>query len=92
LPTKYSQKQRMPRTAVETEDLVMLCICDYSGQVRGKGFPASELPARLKSGVCFGSWFATISKKLSVSFDEYSPGPKIPRWLVEHSSCYSQDT
>ena len=41
----------MPRTAVETEDLVMLCICDYSGQVRGKGFPASELPARLKSGM-----------------------------------------
>ena len=51
MPTKYSQKQRMPRTAVETEDLVMLCICDYSGQVRGKGFPASELPARLKSGM-----------------------------------------
>ena len=33
---------------METEDLVMLCICNYSGQVRGKGFPASELPARLK--------------------------------------------
>jgi len=47
---------------METEVLVMLCICDNTGQVRSKGFPASELPARLKSRVCFGSWFAGISE------------------------------
>ncbi len=33
------------------EDLVMVCISDYAGQVRGKGFPASELPLRLERGV-----------------------------------------
>ena len=46
---------------MKTEDLVMLCICDYSEQLRGKDFLASELYARLKSGMCFVSWFATIS-------------------------------
>ena len=77
---------------MKTEDLVMLCICDYSGQVRGKGFPASELPARLKSGMCFGSWFATISDQRFASFDEYGLGPKMPGWFVEYSSCCSQGT
>ncbi len=36
---------------MEREELVMLCICDYAGQVRGKGFPASELTGRLRSGI-----------------------------------------
>ena len=46
---------------MKIEDLVMLCICDYSEQLRGKDLPASELHARLKFGMCFGSWFATTS-------------------------------
>ncbi len=36
---------------MELEDLIMLCICDYAGQVRGKGFPASEMAERLRSGI-----------------------------------------
>ncbi len=36
---------------MELEELVMLCICDYAGQVRGKGFPASELAERLRTGI-----------------------------------------
>ncbi len=33
------------------EELIMVCCCDLAGQVRGKGFPASELASRLKRGV-----------------------------------------
>ena len=33
------------------EELVFVATCDISGLARGKGFPARELPARLKKGV-----------------------------------------
>ena len=33
------------------EELVFVATCDISGLVRGKGFPARELPARLTKGV-----------------------------------------
>ncbi len=33
------------------EELIFVATCDISGQVRGKGFPASELEARLGKGV-----------------------------------------
>jgi glutamine synthetase len=33
------------------EELVFVATCDISGHVRGKGFPACELPARLKKGI-----------------------------------------
>ena len=33
------------------EELVFVATCDISGHVRGKGFPARELPARLKKGI-----------------------------------------
>ena len=33
------------------EELIFVATCDISGHVRGKGFPACELPARLKKGV-----------------------------------------
>ncbi len=36
---------------MEFEELVMICICDYAGQVRGKGFPASDLDERLRTGI-----------------------------------------
>jgi glutamine synthetase len=34
-----------------SEELVFVATCDISGLVRGKGFPARELPARLKKGI-----------------------------------------
>jgi glutamine synthetase len=37
--------------AVIREELVFVATCDISGHVRGKGFPARELPARLQKGV-----------------------------------------
>jgi glutamine synthetase len=33
------------------EELIMVCTCEIAGQVRGKGFPARELPSRLARGV-----------------------------------------
>jgi len=33
------------------EELVFVATCDISGHVRGKGFPARELPGRLRKGV-----------------------------------------
>ena len=33
------------------DDLIMVCYSDIAGQVRGKGFPARDLEARLKGGI-----------------------------------------
>jgi glutamine synthetase len=33
------------------EPLIMVCTCEIAGRVRGKGFPARELPSRLTRGV-----------------------------------------
>jgi glutamine synthetase len=33
------------------EELIMICTCEIAGQVRGKAFPARELPMRLARGV-----------------------------------------
>ncbi|MDX2318805.1 MAG: glutamine synthetase family protein [Hyphomicrobiaceae bacterium] len=51
------------------EELIFVGTCDIAGLVRGKGFPASELPARRKTGIgwthtnlmqtCFGQIFDT---------------------------------
>ena len=51
------------------EELIFVGTCDIAGLVRGKGFPASELPARRKTGIgwthsnlmqtCFGPIFDT---------------------------------
>lgn len=41
----------MPQTDLTPEQIVMLCVCDYASQVRGKGFPLSELPARKQHGM-----------------------------------------
>lgn len=40
------------------EEIIMLCTCDLAGQVRGKGFPASELRDRLGKGI---GWTPTNS-------------------------------
>ena len=41
----------MSETAITPEQVVMLCICDYASQVRGKGFPLTELPIRQRQGM-----------------------------------------
>lgn len=51
------------------EELIFVGTCDIAGLVRGKGFPAAELPARRKTGIgwthsnlmqtCFGPIFDT---------------------------------
>lgn len=40
------------------EEIIMLCTADLAGQVRGKGFPASDLQSRLKKGI---GWTPTNS-------------------------------
>ncbi len=40
------------------EEIIMLCTCDLAGQVRGKGFPASDLRDRLGKGI---GWTPTNS-------------------------------
>lgn len=36
---------------MKPDDIVMACICDYAGQVKGKGFRGIDLKGRLRSGV-----------------------------------------
>jgi glutamine synthetase len=36
---------------MQREDLIFVGTCDLAGLVRGKGFPAAELPTRLKRGI-----------------------------------------
>lgn len=36
---------------MKPDDIVMACICDYAGQVKGKGFRGADLTGRLRSGV-----------------------------------------
>jgi len=36
---------------LERADIIMACICDYAGQVRGKGFLYQDLEKRLRRGV-----------------------------------------
>ncbi|SER47176.1 glutamine synthetase [Faunimonas pinastri] len=33
------------------EPIIMACTCEIAGRVRGKGFPAADLPSRLEKGV-----------------------------------------
>src|SRR5512135_3935319 len=39
------------RDAMIGEELIFVGTCDIAGHVRGKGFPASELPARRRKGI-----------------------------------------
>ena len=36
---------------MQREHLVMFCYCDIAAQVRGKGFPVSQLAKRLRTGI-----------------------------------------
>ncbi|WP_274425598.1 glutamine synthetase family protein [Chelativorans sp. YIM 93263] len=40
------------------DEIIMLCTADLAGQIRGKGFPSSDLEARLKKGI---GWTPTNS-------------------------------
>jgi len=40
------------------EPIIMVCTCEMSGRVRGKGFPARDLASRMKAGV---GWVPTNS-------------------------------
>lgn len=40
------------------DEIIMVCTCDLAGQMRGKGFPASDLEARLGRGI---GWTPTNS-------------------------------
>ena len=40
------------------EEIIMICTCDLAGQVRGKGFPASEFAQRMRKGI---GWTPTNS-------------------------------
>ena len=33
------------------EPIALVCTCEIAGRVRGKGFPAVDVPSRLRSGV-----------------------------------------
>ncbi|MBX6322212.1 MAG: glutamine synthetase [Rhodospirillaceae bacterium] len=51
----------------------MVCTSDISGLVRGKGFPASELPSRLERGVTWTSTSTMISPFGPVSDSPFGP-------------------
>lgn len=52
------------------EEIVMICTCDLAGQVRGKGFPASDIDARLVKGI---GWTPTNS--MITAHGPIAPGP-----------------
>jgi glutamine synthetase len=52
------------------DEIVMICTCDLAGQVRGKGFPAADLAARLERGI---GWTPTNS--FITAFGPIGPSP-----------------
>ena len=56
------------------EEIVMLCISDYGGQVRGKGFPLAELESRMRSGIGLAPTNLMIT-----AFSEIGDSPWGPR-------------
>lgn len=52
------------------EEVVMLCTADLAGQVRGKGFPASDLKDRLRKGI---GWTPTNS--MITAHGQIAPSP-----------------
>lgn len=53
-----------------SEEIVMICTCDLAGQVRGKGFPASDLDIRMRKGI---GWTPTNS--MITAHGPIAPGP-----------------
>ncbi|MGF1529132.1 MAG: glutamine synthetase [Candidatus Competibacterales bacterium] len=55
---------------LQREPMVMVGTCDLGGRVRGRGFPARQLPHRLEQGV---GWAPT--KTMITAFDTLADGP-----------------
>lgn len=55
------------------EDVVMLCCCDISGQLRGKGFPASALETRTEKGVGWTPTNAMITAHGPIADSPWGP-------------------
>lgn len=55
---------------MKREEIVMLCTSDLAGQVRGKGFPASDLEQRLRKGI---GW--TPSNSMITAHGSIAPSP-----------------
>jgi glutamine synthetase len=55
---------------MKREEIIMLCTCDIAGQVRGKGFPTSDLKERLTRGI---GWTPTNS--MITAHGTIAPGP-----------------
>jgi glutamine synthetase len=53
-----------------SDQIIIACCCDIAGQVRGKGFPESDLPNRLKRGI---GW--TPTNVMITCFDVIANGP-----------------
>ncbi len=53
-----------------SDQIIMACCCDIAGQVRGKGFPESDLPNRLKRGI---GW--TPTNVMITCFDVIAESP-----------------
>jgi glutamine synthetase len=51
MPRSGDPRQNLFEGFMKTEPLVFLGTCDLAGLVRGKGFPAADLPARMRVGV-----------------------------------------
>src|SRR5512134_1325335 len=48
---RHTQVAGRREDAMQREHLVMFCYCDFAAQVRGKGFPVSQLAKRLRTGI-----------------------------------------
>jgi glutamine synthetase len=56
------------------EAIVMVCTCEMSGRVRGKGFPARELPGRMHKGVGWVPTNAMINAFSSIPATPFGTG------------------
>lgn len=56
------------------EALIMICTCEMSGRVRGKGFPARQLPSRMTKGVGWVPTNAMISAFSQIAGTPFGTG------------------
>ncbi len=56
------------------EQLIMVCTCEMAGRVRGKGFPARELPGRMARGVGWVPTNAMINAFSAIAATPFGTG------------------
>ncbi len=66
----------MTQTDLTPEQIVMLCVCDYASQVRGKGFPLTELPIRQRQGMGLAPTNLMIN-----ALDRLAGSARLREWL-----------